>query len=126
MTESQSRRTLCASGAVLFARRMRLTNQERADMPMTQVEAIAIARDAKVGIDFRLLAIHRLMDIAASYSESTDLWSEIRSALFFSFLPEEIPTGIFLRFHNLVPVDWMKDWADYRLGRNPSSQRLAA
>jgi hypothetical protein len=111
--------TLRDAGSVLFIRRMRLSNQERVDQPMSETEALAIAGDSRVTFDFRVLSLHRLMDIARPLTgECRDkLWGKIGATIQRDFDEETIPFQVMKRFKEQVPFAGMRDWAYHSLRR---------
>ncbi len=112
MTTGSSRSTLHAKGAAVLLHRQRFTNQERLDTPVTDMQAIAIACDSNVPLDFRILAIHRLMDIASDLaSDGNVLWGKIGATLQDEFHIGDIPLFVLVRFHKSVPFQGMRGWA---------------
>lgn len=112
-----TRNILCNGGSVLFLRRTRLSNQERMDTPMTEVEALAIAHDNRVSIDFRILALHRLMDIAHPLrgEQSDKLWGQIGATMQNDFEVASIPFAVMKHFKERVPFKGMQCWAHHEL-----------
>lgn len=123
-----TRSTLNETGFDLHVRRMRLTNQERAEMLLNETEALAIARDCRVPVDHRILSLHRLLEIAftKAIADGECLLVEIGACMQETFEKGILPTRLLRMVANSTQSMELREWTREQCCSKPGQAAKSA